>query len=322
MDLIWDAFVESVAGALVSASATAVAALVCLPFGRQLRQGGSLWSRSLNEVGRGFAAGALLADVALHLLPSCFAEGVHETHRSDAHGHKHSYTASGGLLLGLFTFFLLEKLIQWLQLVPVNANANHESSKRKERQTPSSSSVATVGWLNLAADAVHNFVDGMAIGAAFLTQRRIGITTTVAVWLHEVPQEVGDFLILVQAGFTPMRALFLNLVCALSAVGGTVALFGVYWTIGHERESFVQKAAPEMLEAMRSRVLPFAAGGLLYLATTSLMAQMQSMPPFYSSTGGGTKPLSARQQHAYRSGWQITGLVGGLVSILGVEHLL
>jgi zinc and cadmium transporter len=319
MKPVWDAFFEALAGALISASATAVAALLCLPLGRQLRRGIPQWSGPLNEIGCGFAAGALLADVALHLLPSCFTEGGQELHAVSDHGHDHDHAASGGLLLGLFVFFLLEKVVQWLQLTPSQGHENHERAKRKERPP---SSVASVGWLNLAADAIHNFVDGMAIGAAFLTQRRIGITTTLAVWLHEVPQEVGDFLILVQAGFSPMRALLLNFACALSAVGGAAALFGVHWIIERRRMSLAMNEAPALLSSMRRRILPFAAGGLLYLATTSLMAQMQRVPTESTVSSRKDKLHSARKQHALRTGWQILGLLGGLVSILGVEYLV
>jgi zinc and cadmium transporter len=321
---VWRAFLESVAGALVSASATAAAALLCLPLGKRVVRRASPWSMPLSDIGSGFAAGALLADVVFHLLPRCFAGAEVAAHHESVHHHAHDHVTAGGMLTGLVTFFLLEKFVQWLHLSATpNATVEATADGKRSASSASKAPVAPVGWLNLIADGVHNFVDGLAIAAAFLTQRRNGIITTVAVWLHELPQEISDYLVLVQAGFTPFRALYLNLVCSLSAVAGALVVFSGYWMLGYRLGESLDASVPMMLASVQRRVVPFAAGGLLYLATTNLLSQMQQTVPFFAPVHqGATKPFaSPRRKHMQRTLWQMTGLVSGILCVLATEHI-
>lgn len=112
------------------------------------------------------------------------------------------------------------------------------------------------GYLNLAADFTHNFTDGLAIGASYLAGNSIGIVTTITILLHEVPHEIGDFAILIKSGCSKKKAMLLQLVTAFGAFAGTlIALLG---TSG--------EAAPW--------VLPFTAGGFIYIATVSVLPEL------------------------------------------------
>lgn len=117
--------------------------------------------------------------------------------------------------------------------------------------------LSVAGWLNLAADFAHNFTDGLAIGASFLAGQNIGIITTLTILLHEVPHEIGDFAILVQSGATKERAMMLQLVTALGAMMGTVVGLLLGGTFGAV-----------------SIILPFTAGGFIYIATVGVIPEI------------------------------------------------
>ena len=181
-----------------------------------------------------FAAGALLGDVFLHLIPQ-IAES--ET--------GFDLTASFSMLGGVLAFFLLEKVLHW-----------HHS------HLPSEEVLHPVAVTNLIGDALHNFVDGALIAGSFLVSTNIGIATTVAVALHEIPQELGDFGIFVHAGLHPRRALALNLVTALTAVvGATLVLLLSGSVAGIERV-----------------LVPLTAGGFVYIASTDLIPELHKEP--------------------------------------------
>ena len=176
------------------------------------------------------AVGALLGDAFIHLIPESFEELADGT--------------IVGLLViaGLFLFFVVEKLLHW----------HHHSEDIEEHHTQ------PVGKLVLFSDGVHNFVDGVVIGASFLVNIPIGIATTLAVILHELPQEIGDFAVLLHAGYTRGRALWLNFLSGLLAVLGTLAAF----ILGEAGESLI------------IWILPVAAGGFIYIASTDLIPEL------------------------------------------------
>jgi len=142
-----------------------------------------------------YAAGVLLAAAFLHLLPEAF----------------NSEAAGEGLfavvLAGILAFFVLEKAALWRHRhAPEATHAGHAHSR--------------AGTLILIGDGVHNFIDGILIAAAFLTDPAVGVSTTIAIVAHEIPQEVGDFMVLLSSGYTRARALLFNLLSSLTAVAG------------------------------------------------------------------------------------------------------
>src|SRR6478752_3848585 len=147
------------------------------------------------------------------------------------------------MILGILTFFLLEKLVLWR-----HCHDAHEC----EVHTSSAASLVIVG------DAFHTFVDGAVIAAAVVTSLPLGITTALAVATHEIPQEVGDVAILLRAGYSKMRAFTLNL---LSGIGGVLGAIGML---------MASKSLPDLLPY----VLAFAAGNFLYVAMSDLIPDL------------------------------------------------
>jgi zinc and cadmium transporter len=144
----------------------------------------------------------------------------------------------GGILL----MFVVEKLIHWQH--------NHNVDQIKDK--------APLGYISLFADGVHNFIDGILIASSWMVSPEIGLATTLAVIAHEIPQEISDFGILIHAGFSRKRALFFNFLSACTAVLGAL---GTLW-IGGE---FVN---------VSGYILPFAAGGFIYLAGSDLIPEL------------------------------------------------
>lgn len=128
--------------------------------------------------------------------------------------------------------------------------------------------IQVAGYLNLAADFAHNFTDGLAIGASFLAGQNIGIITTLTILFHEVPHEIGDFAILIQSGCTKQKAIFLQLFTALGALTGT--LLSLIF------ESAISGVAT-------SCILPFTAGGFIYIATVSIIPELKESSGFVQS---------------------------------------
>lgn len=179
------------------------------------------------------AAGALFGDAFFHLIPEAFEHVEVTTHVSLA------------ILAGLVGFLVLEKVLRW----------RHDHS---EEFTDTHTPVHPVGHLVLVSDGVHNFIDGLAIGAAFLVSPEIGIATTLAIVLHEIPQEIGDFALLLHAGFSRVRALFLNFASALIAVVGVIVAFTL----------------AERTEAIVPLIAAFAAGNFIYIAGSDLIPEL------------------------------------------------
>ena len=188
-----------------------------------------------------FATGALLGAALLALLPEAIAgAGV-------AGGRPLGFA----LIAGLGVFFVIEKLVLWWH-THGDEQAGHEQhthaghSHGRDRAS---------GILVLVGDSVHNALDGVLIAAAFLTSLSLGVVTTLAVAAHEIPHRVGDFAILVQAGFSRGRALLLNLATGLASIFGAVtAYYGL-------------RRALDLLPY----ALAFAAAGFLYIAVAGLI---------------------------------------------------
>ncbi len=175
------------------------------------------------------AVGALLGDAFLHLIP----ESIEELG---------STTLVGVLIMiGILLFFIIEKVLHW----------HHHGLDEENHTHP-------LGKMILISDGFHNFIDGVIIGASYMVSIEIGIATTIAVMLHEIPQEIGDFGVLLHAGYTKTRALFLNFLSALTAlIGlGVVVLLGAY------------------AETLTLWMLPIAAGGFIYIAIADLIPEL------------------------------------------------
>ena len=186
-----------------------------------------------------FAAGALLGDSFLHIFPEVVEEQG-----------GFALSTSIAALAGVLVFFALEKVLHWH-----HAHFPHEEV------------VHPVAMTNLVGDGLHNFIDGAIVAASFLASPELGVATAVAVALHEIPQELGDFGILVHAGMKPKRALLMNLLSALAAVlGGVITLV------------FVPIAQVETV------LLPFTAGAFIYIASTDLLPELHKEPEPAKST--------------------------------------
>ena len=185
----------------------------------------------------GFGAGGLIGGAFLHLLP-------------EAMEHTGDFTRPFVyVILGFIFFFILEKYLYW----------RHCHKDKCE--------VHTFAYLNLIGDGIHNFIDGLIIGASFMADLRVGLAATSAIILHEVPQELGDFGILVYGGFSRTKALFYNLLSASTAIIGTIA--GYYFS--------------GQIEGFSNVLLSFAAGGFIYIASCDLIPELHKQPNLKSA---------------------------------------
>ncbi len=192
-----------------------------------------------------FAIGALLGAALLGLLPHALA----------APGVTDSHSVTAALLGGLFGFFLLEKLVLWRHC---HAQDCEIHGGEPETHNPSA------GVLILIGDGIHNFIDGILIGAAFLTDLHLGIVTALAVTAHEIPQEVGDFAVLLHSGFSRARALMFNLLSSFTTVvGGVLA----YYSLQH-------------VQAVLPYVLAIAASSFIYVAVADLIPGLHKRVEF------------------------------------------
>ena len=178
----------------------------------------------------GLAAGTLLGDAFIHLLPEVV--------------EKSGFTLSVSLwaLAGIFVFFILEK--------GIHAHHYHNLPVKEQKRS--------IGGLILLGDGLHNFLDGLAIAGSYLVSIPIGIATTIAVILHEIPQEVADFGVLLHAGFTKWKALGYNFISAATAVLGALIML----------------LLPKQMEFLPQYILPFAAGGFIYIAGATLIPEL------------------------------------------------
>jgi len=190
-----------------------------------------------------FATGALLGAAFLGLLPHALAS----VDSSDTH------VIPMAVLLGLLGFFLLEKLVLWR-----HCHADHCEVHAPDQQTREHST----GTMILIGDGLHNFLDGILIAAAFLTDIHLGIVTSLAVAAHEIPQEVGDFAVLLHGGFSRGRAFVYNVLTSLTTVfGGLLAYFTLQqiqvalpYVLAVAASSFIYIAVADLIPTLHQRV--------------------------------------------------------------------
>jgi zinc and cadmium transporter len=202
------------------------------------------------------SAGTLLGDSFLHLLPEAAAK-------------------DGGLriwlwlIIGLVSFFVLEKIVHWRHC-HIQTGPTHPHH---------------LGTMNLVGDCLHNFFDGVVIAGSFLISIPLGIATLIAVIAHEIPQEIGDFGVLLYAGYSRRRALFLNFLTALTAILGALAAV-----------LFSSKMA-----GFSEFIIPFTAGGFIYIATADLIPELK------------------KETAVYKSLFQLLSIVVGVLIMLGLK---
>lgn len=174
----------------------------------------------------GLSAGGFIGNAFLHLLPEAFESS-------------NSIYVYLSVILGFCVFFFVERILHW-----------HHCHKNK-------CSTHTFAYMNLIGDGVHNFIDGLVISASFLTNIPLGITTSIAIIIHEIPQEISDFGVLIHGGFSRFKALMFNFLSALTAVIG--AIFGYFISSVSNATLFL---------------LPIAAGGFIYIGASDLIPEL------------------------------------------------
>lgn len=175
-----------------------------------------------------FSAGSLLGGAFFHLLPEALenaeALGVFEV-----------------VLVGFLLFFILERVLRWHHCHKMDCDTHK-----------------ILGYQNLVGDGVHNFIDGLIIISAFFVDMSLGFAVTLSVILHEIPQEIGDFGVLLYSGFSKTKAIVFNLLSALFSIVGVLVGFVLITRI----------------ESVVSLLLPFAAGGFMYIAASDLIPEL------------------------------------------------
>ncbi len=174
----------------------------------------------------GFASGSLIGGAFIHLLPESLEKSGQATFYY--------------VIVGIVFFFVMEKFLYWRHC--------HEET----------CSVHIFAYINLIGDGIHNFIDGMIIAASFILSYDLGFATTLAVIFHEIPQEIGDFGVLIYGGLAKRKALAYNFISALTAVAGSLVTYYL--------ASYVQDVG--------AFLVPFAAGGFIYIAATDLMPEL------------------------------------------------
>jgi zinc and cadmium transporter len=190
----------------------------------------SLRTKTLHKITHllvSFAAGSMIGGALLHILP----ESIDEIP---------GLTPFLLAILGILIFFMIEKVLHWRHC--------HEEDCKTHN----------IAYLNLFGDAIHNFMDGVAIAGAFIVNIPTGIATTFAIMVHEIPQELGDFGILIHSGISKAKAICYNLLSAISAIIGAMLtyLFASY------------------IEHLVIYLMPLVAGGFLYMAGTDLLPEL------------------------------------------------
>ena len=176
-----------------------------------------------------FSAGALLGDVFIHLIPETVKSGF-------------TLLTSLYILFGIILFFALEKIVRWRHChMPITKQHVHPFA-----------------YMSLFGDALHNSIDGMAIAASYIISIPVGIATTLAVIFHEIPQEIGNFGILVHGGFSKQKALFINFLTALTAFLGAFVAFWLSSLVNNVELFFI----------------PLTIGGFIYVAGSDLIPEL------------------------------------------------
>jgi len=195
-----------------------------------------------------FATGALLSVSFVGLIP----------HALEDVGMENFHTLSITIMGGLLFFFMLEKMVLWRHCHHDDCEGHVDVHAHSHK---------SAGTLILVGDTVHNFVDGVLIAAAFLTDIHLGVVTALAVTTHEIPQEIGDFAILLQSGFTRKKAILYNVISSFATlVGGLLAYFWMAdfehllpYILAFAAASFIYIAVADLIPTLHKRVSPAAA---------------------------------------------------------------
>lgn len=175
-----------------------------------------------------FSAGAMMGGAFLHLIP-------------EAVELLPNLLPFLIILVGFFIFFLIERIMHWR-----HCHLGHECD------------IHSFGYLNVCGDGIHNFIDGLILAASFAINTELGFITALAIALHEIPQEMGDFGVLIYAGFNKTKALILNYLSASTIIFGAI----IGYLLGNINSFIIY-------------LLPFAAGGFIYIATTDLIPEIK-----------------------------------------------
>ncbi|MDQ5848355.1 MAG: ZIP family metal transporter [Pseudomonadota bacterium] len=188
-----------------------------------------------------FAIGALLGAAFLEVIPHAFEQG--EPHQ-----------AAVAILGGIFGFFILEKLLLWRHCHTENCEVHDQHATGHDH--------GRSGALIVVGDTVHNFVDGVLIAAAFLQSNELGVIAAMAIIAHEIPQEVGDFLILLHSGYSRTRALVMNILSSVATVvGGVLGYFSL-----------------QVMEGLEATLLGVVAASMIYVAVADLIPGLHRRP--------------------------------------------
>jgi zinc and cadmium transporter len=185
-----------------------------------------------------FAIGSMTATALLELVPEALHEGEYET-------------VGPWMVAGIFAFFLFEKVLHWYHVHEGDDDHAHEHDERQHDHRVVSTTV-------MLGDTLHNFIDGVALALAWSTGPALGITTTIAVFFHEVPQEMGDFGVLLHLGLSRAKVLWYNVASSLASVAGGI--------IGYVLLPVIGPYTPHLLG--------FAAGSFLYIAISDLLPEL------------------------------------------------
>ena len=221
--------VASLAGGILSAGAAALALLMR-----------AAWVSTLVS----FAIGALLGAAFLEVIPHAFENG--EPHQ-----------VAGAILGGILVFFLLEKLLLWR-----HSHDEHDMDELAGEPHGEGYDHGRSGALIVVGDTIHNFLDGILIAAAFLQSTQLGIVTALAIVAHEIPQEVGDFLILLHSGYSKAKAFVLNMLSSCATLAGGV--------LGYYALQVVQGWTPVLLGIV--------AASMIYVAVADLIPGLHKRP--------------------------------------------
>jgi zinc and cadmium transporter len=187
-----------------------------------------------------YAVGALLGVAFLDLLPHIFREA------------QQPQRAASFILAGMLFFFMLEKMLLWRHH---HHHSAEEQAEAEEEMRHTGHDHGRSGWMIVFGDSFHNFTDGVIIAGAFIADIKLGVVTAIAIIAHEIPQEIGDFVVLLHSGFTRGKALLWNAVSGLSSVlGGLIGYFAL---------NAVSGWLPE--------ILGFAAASMIYVAVADLI---------------------------------------------------
>ena len=221
-----------------------------------------------------FASGGLLGDVFIHTLPHLLLSEVNSFGVGDM--HMRSILIGSISLFGFFIFFVVEKLVSVMN-EDKDKDLESESNNilKGKAEPPShhhehshSPSLSTSGILNIVADIMHNFTDGLAIGATYSSPNgSLGLAATISIFFHEIPHELGDFSILIESGYTKMQAIQAQLVTAMAAILGTM--------VG---------LCCQKNPILEDILLSITCGGFVYVATVGVLPMLSQRKPSGSRT--------------------------------------